>query len=63
MTVVTTTVEIRSQHEMATRLGRKNTKDQLARALARVWDASLDSSPERLRKEVDEVLSQVVWGY
>lgn len=63
MTIITTTVEINSQHDMQRRLESKNTKAQLARALARIWNASKSEDAVIMKEHIDEVISAAVWGY
>lgn len=60
---ITTSVTINNKTEMARRFEKKNTKAQLARALAEIWDASRKNDNLHLEKVVNKTTSDAVWGY
>lgn len=59
MTIVTTEVTYNAA-SLSRRLERKNTKESLARALAKIWDMSIEHEqgipPEKLQCVLDRVI-------
>lgn len=65
MSVTTVETSYANKFELAKRFERKNTKAQLALALARIEEVNSNHeiSGARQRHEIEKIMHDVTWGY